>query len=193
MASDAPRGGSVPLAGLMIVALLVGTTVFTPALFQLLRPSEPEGFRYELAKDQDIDARLWEDPFAVVRSYEENKSKGAKTPVTQSPDPGQCNEAHPAASQNALPDRHSACYFRERLASHFVDPETDLAVAAHRRTVLLGVMVQGYSFVGANEWHRRLRYAVIAGLNAAGYLPANSEQIGYFRTEVRAPAMHMLS
>jgi hypothetical protein len=186
LADDAPQDKGVPIAGLVIAALVVSTTIIAPAPFQLLRPPEPESFRYDLAKDQDVDARLWEDPFAVVRSYDEKTSKGAKTIEDRSSDAARCGKASAAVDSNVEPDRHGSCYFRQRLISHFGALGADPTAASNTRTVLLGVMVPGYSFVGSSEWRRRVRYAVIAGLNVAGYQPANSEQIGYFRARLQA-------
>lgn len=43
----------------------------------------------------------------------------------------------------------------------------------------LGILLPGSPYVGAEEFRRRIRYAVVSALGAAGYAPEDAEHIGY--------------
>ncbi|MGS0756530.1 hypothetical protein ACVBEH_18975 [Roseateles sp. GG27B] len=46
------------------------------------------------------------------------------------------------------------------------------------QSLVVVALVPGNPFVGAEEGRRRTRYAVLAGLQAQGYVPDNAERIG---------------
>ena len=53
--------------------------------------------------------------------------------------------------------------------------------------LILVVMVPGNAFVGAEEGRRRTRYAVLAGLQAQGYVPDDAEHFGLLELRHLAP------
>jgi hypothetical protein len=52
---------------------------------------------------------------------------------------------------------------------------------------LLGVMVFGSPYVGGEEWRRNKRYAVLAGLSRHGFIPEDTEHIGFVEQESGLP------
>ncbi len=69
-------------------------------------------------------------------------------------------------------DGHTMDWLGEQAARKCGD-EADCAVSA------LGVLLPGSPYVGAEEFRRRVRYAVVSALGAAGYTPEDAEHIGY--------------
>src|SRR5258708_7097069 len=51
----------------------------------------------------------------------------------------------------------------------------------HGGLTVIAAMLPGATFVGSEEARRRSRYAVLAGLNVAGYVPDNSERMSLLR------------
>ncbi|MBL8346593.1 MAG: hypothetical protein JNN03_14210, partial [Rubrivivax sp.] len=60
----------IPWASLAVVATFVSGTLIVPKAFDLLRPPEKERAQQFSGADLEVDARLWEDPFAAVRRHE---------------------------------------------------------------------------------------------------------------------------
>lgn len=67
-------------------------------------------------------------------------------------------------------ERHT----REHLKAT-LDRENNLS-----KVVVLGVFVSGAPYAEDIETRRRARYAVLAGLHKAGFVPQNPEHVGYF-------------
>ena len=116
-----------------------------PALVST-RPTDADYAGHDITAQQDIDARLWQDPLdAVAREIESN---GSHTPQ---------------------PSNNDLTKTEAELGD---DP-----------TLSIAVTVPGAPYPDAAETRRRLRYAVLAALHVAGYMPADERHIGYFRTD----------
>jgi len=154
MDRDSGSSGGMPGGGLIVVVLLaVGALVISKAPLETSRPatSGPHFERLEAA--QDIDARLWEDPFrAVARARERiQKSPGGEK------------------DQN----RHSEERFADELARQ-------QRLAGDGGVFVVAVMLFGGPYAEQVESRRRLRYAVLAGLQSRGFVPSDNEHLGYF-------------
>ena len=57
------------------------------------------------------------------------------------------------------------------------DFRQDFKAGAENLTVI-AAMLPGAAFIGVEEARRRVRYAVLAGLNAEGFVPEDSEHMG---------------
>ncbi len=162
MASDDKQPGTNLASNSVILAALVaaGTAYFAnhEAPLQGSRPAMVEPQIHAMAGTQDIDARLWQDPFAAVAKSRDN--------LDRSEDEQQCREI-------PLLDRHCK------------SPLT----GGDEKTLVLGVGVSGASYSEDGESRRRTRYAVVAGLHKAGFIPADAEHIDYFRLPPQLPAL----
>ena len=108
---------------------------------------------------QDLDARLWEDPFAAVaRVRKDNSGAPAKQDERHSL-PQVCDHLR-TVGEGAKPKAHSK---REA------------------KLLVLGVMVSNAPYSDGEEQRRRIRYAVQAALNVAQFTPENAQHVGYFR------------
>ena len=69
-----------PLPIVMVVLLAAGVLIKQVPL-QSARPSDPERVKFVPAAQQDVEARLWQDPFAAVEKHE-----GRSEPTTHTPE-----------------------------------------------------------------------------------------------------------
>jgi hypothetical protein len=114
------------------------------------RPPTVEKSIPELRGVQDVDARLWQDPFATVADrltrFSELKPENCPNPE-----------------------------LKRKLKDHCQSP---LEKAAAQQ--LLVVSVSGAPYSEDQEARRRTRYAVLAGLSAEGFVPVDSEHMGFY-------------
>jgi hypothetical protein len=159
----AERGGTqIPWASLAIVVAFVSSTVLVPKAFEILRPPEKDRAQAYSGASLEVDARLWEDPFAAVRRHEVDRKE-------------RCNSGNKDAREcekTLLAWRRSPQMLRSQLDDNN-DGEIDV-----QETLLMAVLVPGNPFVGAEESRRRTRFALLAGLQAEGYFSDSAEQIG---------------
>jgi len=63
----------IPISGaLMIVALILGLVVIPQQPYQSSRPKPPDQFECSLDMEENVQARLWQDPFAAVMKHKDN-------------------------------------------------------------------------------------------------------------------------
>ena len=67
--------GSFPWASLAVLMAFVASTQLVPHAFDALRPAEKARAQAPLDPDLEINARLWEDPFAALRRYQLERSE----------------------------------------------------------------------------------------------------------------------
>lgn len=168
--SDSKSGG-FPWASVAVLVAFVTSTQLVPHAFDQLRPAEKERAQAATAADLEVEARLWEDPFVAVRRHEAERldrcDKLYKDPA----------RATTCKLQGVQPPRSPAEFMRRLDA----DGDQDLD-----ETLVLAVLVPGNAFVGAEEGRRRTRYAVLAGLQAQGYVPDNAERLGLLQLDMEA-------
>jgi hypothetical protein len=152
----------------VIILILVGSGVVLT--FQQLTSSRPAGGDTRLATNtfegQNIDARLWQDPFGVTAAdWKRNKNS---------------LEEHSIGSfQNIVIDKCFApmCPPREELSSA---EQREQAEILAKQVRILAVMIPGGPYVEDVERRLRSRRAVIEGLAIARCDPEEYKKIGYF-------------
>jgi hypothetical protein len=154
-------GSALPSSGLIVAALAVVSALFfaRDQPFVDSRPSAAQSQQDQATADQDVEARLWQDPFHAVNTALERKDKGDVAAELR----------RLFSLDQSAPDPH----------------EHDLLAAidrhANEKTLVLGVMFSGASYATDAEFRRRTRYAVLAGLNVAGFKASDPEHLGYFK------------
>ncbi|MFN3304478.1 MAG: hypothetical protein ACK44A_12240 [Roseateles sp.] len=171
--ADAKSGfGGFPWASAAVLVAFVASTQLVPHAFEPLRPAEKPRAQAPLDPELEVNARLWEDPFAALRRYETERSERCERARKQSPQGGDCREGV-AAARNP----------REMLAR--LDRDHDQRL--DDTLIVLGLL-PGADFVGAEEARRRVRYAALAGLQAMDYVPDNAERLSLLEFELLQPA-----
>ena len=162
MASDEKPAGTNFASSSVVVAALVaaGTSFFVnhEAPLHGLRPAMTEPQFHQSSTSQDIEARLWQDPFAAI----------AKT--IDAPGTAERCGVNLGGTAAVSP------------ASHCLSPlvkETDKAKL--ETTQVIAVTLPGAPYMEDGEVRRRTRYAVSSGLERAGFVPEDEHHLGYFQ------------
>lgn len=147
-----------PLPIIMLLLLAAGVLVKNIPL-ESARPSDADRVKFVPIGQQNVEARLWQDPFVAIEKHEERFVQSAATSADEYPD-----QTGPLAPE----------VLRARIETHRL---------ANSKVTVLAVSVFGGSFAEAAESRRRSRVAVVSALGFHGYSPANPDAIGYFRME----------
>ncbi|MCX7067501.1 MAG: hypothetical protein NTW85_07405 [Methylococcales bacterium] len=164
--SSEQKSNGLPIPALAsILLMLVG--VLAPHLNSLdsPRPTIPDKINAQYVNIEDVDARLWQDPFtAILRHNPTNKSE------TNTNEADICFDISPKSKDKCF-SKHSVDAFIQVIA--------DMSNNQKQAVTVLGVMVSGGDYVENIEDRRRTRYAVLSGLAVKGYAPKDHEHIGY--------------
>jgi hypothetical protein len=156
MAAGDKEGPGLPTSGLITALVLLASAIVVHQLpYIVSRPSLSDPAWRPFVARQDVDARLWQDPFAAVTQHIEQAQSRARG----------------SEVDRAELDRHSA----DSMATGL---RRDLS-----KTVLMPVMLPGGRHGEDIEGRRRTRYAVVAGLSRLGFTPDDAERIGFFRSK----------
>ncbi|MEK6708062.1 MAG: hypothetical protein AABY81_04545 [Pseudomonadota bacterium] len=189
-----------PLPILMAVLLAAGVLVKMPPL-ESARPTDPERMKFVSANPQDVEARLWQDPFVAVEQHEKNSNQAvtpaeeisqvmggilqffassdqAVTPATKaSPAPHP-----PEALLESIKKHHDVTAGRDRPNAR-IEILLESIKKRHDVTVV-AVSVFGGSFNEMAESRRRSRFAVISALGFHSYHPEDADALGYFHIDL---------
>src|SRR5438067_6974383 len=156
MAENEKRKLDIPWVTLLpIVAALAGVVAQYKPLVSV-RPAVPSEKSVALAADQDVDARLWQDPLGVVQ-----KERAALEADLQ--------------VKKVAPDRvqrHTISALADRIRKSVF--QTD-----EGHVLVLAVMLDSGPYLEQAESRLRARQAVLAGLSESGYVPVDGEHIGF--------------
>lgn len=167
---------SNPLPIVMVVLLTAGVLIKTVPL-ESMRPTDPERMKSVSAKLQNIEARLWQDPFAAIEQHVKDSNQAA-TPLEKR-----------LMGLLALPEPH----FEEDTISanantmERLNKDIQTRHNAEHNVTVVAVSVFGSLFYEEVERRRRTRVAVVAALNRQEYYPVNENTLGYFNTPLTEP------
>jgi hypothetical protein len=122
-----------------------------------VRPPTTEAIIGQRTGVQDVDARLWQDPFAAVAEV-----------LARSPE--------------LKPENCQLDAIKDRIKGHCQSPLSESALGWQLPKPLLVMVapVSGAPYSEQHESRRRTRYAILAGLNAEGFAPVDSEHVGFY-------------
>ncbi len=141
------------LASLLLASLAVLVQQFAP--LESPRPIIPNVANHSYQDIEDVNARLWQDPFAALTQHD-------PSPLNTEICPGLESRQHHDVVALAC----SIVEFHKKVKGKTIN--------------VLGVMVFGGPYAEDAESRRRTRYAVLSGLAVKDYAPVDSEHIGYF-------------
>lgn len=170
MADEDKKAGPGLSNNSFIVAALVASGAYyfyAMAPLQVSRPIVSEPQIHERFDGQDIESRLWQDPFAAVARAIESKHE---------PPDFDCGTVLSGKQKEHAASDHEA----QHCNSPLFDDAGKLR-EGRKNAIVLGVTVSGAPYYEDGETRRRLRYAVLSGLHAEGYAPDDEQHLGYFR------------
>ena len=190
MAGDS--GSSFPYTAISVVALFLSTTYLGQHAFELWRQADSDASKRLQLSQPPVEARLWEDPLGALNRHRQKfkepcpadggPSGAIAIATAQTGEPSNAGQvgmpaatAGPAGEQRAK----TLCQMAQPLDA---DKFKSLFGTGGSVT-LIAAMLPGAALVGAEEARQRSRYALLAGLNAAGYVPNDSERMGLLRVD----------
>lgn len=166
--NEQEKGGLGSVPGILAVLLMTAGAIWVQTPLEGQRPP-PTSAGLRLAGVQDVDARLWQDPFsAVVKAREQADTIDYRDAVSR------FGAARPRQSRRGATQGRAPEGLANEISAALLPKQSEV--------VVLGVLVFGSTFVGAEEYRRRTRYAVLSALKTGSYLPVDVEHIGYVDT-----------
>lgn len=188
MADDKKNIGNFALPGTGAIAILlslIGYFLITPGAFVDERPGTLEVIDNGDGYAQDIDARLWQDPFSAIKKDLEKPATSKMTlsgkgnaqveiTVDEKPDPA------------GAPKHLASQLFKNASWRHATKDEKS-------RITIIAAMESGGPYSEVQETRIRRRYALVSALSTLRYKPEDPEHIGYFKpARPAAPARYRL-
>ncbi len=161
MAGD--NGSSFPFAAISVVALFLSTTYLGQRAFELWRqPDATLGKELRLS-EPPVEARLWEDPLEALSRHRQKMKEACRKDAS----------GKPSVADKTV---ETICQMGQPIEPTGFKALFDAGTGT-KEVTLIAAMLPGAALVGADEVRRRLRYATLAGLNVAGYVPEFSERM----------------
>src|SRR4029077_17767592 len=158
---DIPWGTLLPL-----IAALAGIIAQYKPL-ESERPLAPGEKSVEVVGEQDVDARLWQDPLAVARKEEEAHKAQRKMSDSLQGSNGAAEQ-----KEQRYAEHHSigslAKTIREQAKKAYPD-----------HILLLAVMMDSGPYIEQGESRLRSRQAVLQALSEGNFVPVDGEHIGF--------------
>jgi len=171
MAEEKKQGSSgltttIPVT--VVLAILAGLVFRHSLPYQDERPStRPLQVRYAAA--QDVDARLWQDPFAAVDGVSE-ETPTEKVFIVASPNGKTLQMEASRQAANPLSHTPDQIYKGKELTSD-------------DKIIILAVTLSGGPYQEDGEQRMRRRYAVLSALANQAAVPQDEQHLGYFQPD----------
>jgi hypothetical protein len=189
--------GLAPSTWITLTIAVMGVFALKQIPFQDTRPSDlwVPTYSHTVSEDQDVEARLWQDPLSAVET-----ARKVEDAVTQRPSDGvsvktvrtvkvvepvmsNCSttlaalasaEVSAKANGKAPAPTPVGVHSAQHLCAAIAEK-----MKASSSLLVVGAMVSGAPYAADIETRRRTRYAVLAGLYRSGYMPVNNQHVGY--------------
>lgn len=179
---DNKSTGSLEKISYVLMIALTGGLFLGQDPFHESRPDQMQSNSLSSSGIQDVDARLWQDPFEAVHRHKScetvmQDNKGTSLVIKNSPGKADCHDNSNSSTNKTIDDSKNSKNFDslQSIINTFKTSNKD------RHFVEMAVMLPGGPYYEDSETRRRLRYAVLSGFNAAvDYQPVDSEHIGFF-------------
>lgn len=157
MADETTKKFDLPWGTLLPVLAALGGVISQFKPLVSTRPPVPSEKAVGVTAEQDVDARLWQDPIAVAQKQLEAEIKA-----------GRGSEPNTA--------RHDIRSLADLLSDRVK------RFNKKDQVLLLAVMLEAGPYSEQGESRLRARQAVLEGLSESGFLPIDSEHIGFVTT-----------
>jgi hypothetical protein len=178
----------LPVPGLaIIIALFTGYFFIDPPALDGFRPGYDAGQIMQVHSPEDVQARLWQDPFAAVQKHKHSPgqqnqlySATAKIPASMTTEGGTVEvQLKPYASNRNNADAIMTHSFTSLLKEIAEEADESGNKPDEKKITILAAMVSAGPYPEQAEARLRKRYALVSGLGSSGFWPRDSEHIGY--------------
>ena len=187
--SSGPAGGNLTSI-LAVVMLMVGAVWVAQVPLEGSRPPTAETVYPHPGTFQDVDARMWEDPFDAVQRYRKREDTEQRADEERRQRQSlvravQCLST-PAREECKKGPEDAASEVYRRRAENLKEEQSLRGWLAKGNATLMVVTVTGAPYGMAGEFRRKQRYAILSGLHLAGFEPFDPEHIGFIDFEDEA-------
>jgi hypothetical protein len=162
MADNDKRKFDLPWATLLPLAAVLAGVVAQYKPLVSTRPAVAKEKSVPVIAEQDVDARLWQDPINVAQKQKSSLDEQIDTHV----------------AKKGAEESHKIGALREHLHKRLKTPE---------RILLLAVMVEAGPYSEQGESRLRARPAVLEALSESGFAPLDGEHIGFVTADWPPP------
>jgi len=179
---DDMKGGktsvvSIPI--LLLISALAGSLFLGPSP---LITSRPEGTKRNMSGTlgtQDVEARLWQDPFEALELAGVTASRAQDVDIVVSENPNLTLKG-----TVSTPYDHDVKQLMQQIDVHYQKWNPDVTgtqgeIRLNKQVQVILAMVSGGPYAEDTESRVRSRVALMAALNTAGYRSEDETQIGY--------------
>ncbi|MBS4095723.1 MAG: hypothetical protein KGZ83_02655 [Sulfuricella sp.] len=152
---------------LLVAGILSASAILLPPLTSMRPP--PDGAGNDSTGIQDVDARLWQDPFEAAVKADKDKDK----------EYWECLKHRNELKTDAEKKKQTCTSNDYRDLTWLTGISKTLKVGK-----IIYALVPGDNAVGNEESRRRQRYALLAGLSVSGYAPDDPEHVGYVKQKI---------
>jgi hypothetical protein len=195
---ELPWGTLLPL-----IAALAGILAHYQPLVSS-RPPAPGEKSIEAVAEEDVDARLWQDPLvAAEKQFEahEREQSNVQEPISpeaspQTPSLDALKKSTKEKTSEVQAKNHRQFGLKEAVSPeasharrHSLDALANLiksktsGLQDQHQILLLAVMIDAGPYIEQGESRLRSRRAVLEGLSQSGFAPKDSEHIGFVSTD----------
>ncbi|MFH2002257.1 MAG: hypothetical protein ABIK28_21475, partial [Planctomycetota bacterium] len=166
--NDSSKDGAIlPLSTIVVVVAAIGGTLWYNKPLKSFRPEHSKMVLEERYDVENVNARLWQDPFQAVAEHGKVHQEGTKTEEDDAKKVDQGDHQNQDIWKKAW--KEFICHARKGGSDGKVP------------VLCLPVMVPGGKYAENVETRLRFRYAVISGLSVRGFHPKAREHIGFIK------------
>jgi hypothetical protein len=186
MSEQNSNQGGLPVPSLaIIIALFTGYFFIDPPALDGFRPGYDAEQIMQVHGPEDVQARLWQDPFAAVQKHKHSPdhqnqlySATAKIPASMTTEGGTVEvQLKPHASTvNDADMPHTLTALLKEITE---EADESGNKQDEKKITILAAMVSAGPYPEQAEARLRKRYALVSGLGSSGFWPKDSEHIGY--------------
>jgi len=172
MSDKQPSSFNINWPSLAVLVTMLGGLYWWTYPLVSSRPDEPPLAAPSLIGEQQIEARLWQDPMAAVQAYLEARKKSG--------DLGAAGGGGSNKEQSVLPPQaqtsEKGAHRLEELARQIFERVGTNATASN--LLMLPIFIPGGTYAEDTEIRCRMRYAVLSALGVAGFIPTDANRLG---------------
>ncbi len=193
------NSNQLPLSGGVAIffAVIVSYFVLDPTALEGFRPIGDNRDIKQVHGMEDVQARLWQDPFAAAALHSSSQEKGPGqirlsgkaiiTPLREKESPGFELTLQPSklisGKQTEETERHSLKKIVEEM-------EEEAKEGGAKGVTVVAAMVSAGPYAKQAETRLRTRYAILSALGAEKYFPKHAEHIGFVNNLNKSTIVH---
>jgi hypothetical protein len=175
VADESTQKSSIPVSSILVAAIAIaGVLVAQRAPLESSRPAPQEPGQSITHIDQNVPARLWQDPLATVKRYRDQQRDEILKEATLKRQLGMSQENRHLKRPALVPPDNAY-----DVNKHLKPSIKRTICGSNQHVDVIAVIILGGTSDEDAEMRRRTRYAIVSALQSAGAQPYRGNTIGY--------------